>query len=119
MRNLLNSDRNAAATRAMRRLTVPHSMRPTPTRCSPLKRQWTPAPGIIGKPTSERPWGALADDRSVVRYGYYPHNIRSIVTSAQMAGDMDTAIREARRLHTALCCSHAPLRTRGGSCRAA
>lgn len=42
------------------------------------------------------------DDRSLVRYGYYPHNIHFIVTSAQMAGDMDTAIREARRLRTVL-----------------
>lgn len=43
-----------------------------------------------------------AGDRSLVRYGYYPHNIHFIVTSAQMAGDMGTAIREARRLRTVL-----------------
>lgn len=42
------------------------------------------------------------DDQSVVRYGYYPHNIHFIVTSAQMAGDMGTAIREAKRLRTVL-----------------
>ncbi|HEY1146531.1 MAG TPA: hypothetical protein VGE84_09355 [Allosphingosinicella sp.] len=42
------------------------------------------------------------DDQSLVRYGYYPHNIHFIVTSAQMAGDMGTAIREARRLRTVL-----------------
>ncbi|WP_211259209.1 tetratricopeptide repeat protein [Dyella japonica] len=42
------------------------------------------------------------DDHSLVRYGYYPHNIHFIVTSAQMTGDMDTAIREARRLRTVL-----------------
>lgn len=42
------------------------------------------------------------DDRSLVRYGYYPHNIHFIVMSAQMSGDMDTAIREARRLRTVL-----------------
>jgi len=42
------------------------------------------------------------DDHSLVRYGYYPHNIHFIVTSAQMAGDMATAIREARRLRTIL-----------------
>jgi len=41
-------------------------------------------------------------DHSLVRYGYYPHNIHFIVTSAQMAGDMDTAIREAQRLRTVL-----------------
>lgn len=43
-----------------------------------------------------------AGDRGLVRYGYYPHNVHFIVTSAQMAGDMDTAIREARRLRTLL-----------------
>mgnify|MGYP001589718738 CR=1 FL=1 len=43
-----------------------------------------------------------AGDHSLVRYGYYPHNVHFIVTSAQMAGDMDTAISEARRLRTIL-----------------
>lgn len=43
-----------------------------------------------------------AGDHSLVRYGYYPHNVHFIVTSAQMAGDMDTAIEEARRLRTIL-----------------
>ncbi|PAL25639.1 hypothetical protein [Sphingopyxis sp. GW247-27LB] len=43
-----------------------------------------------------------AGDQGLVRYGYYPHNIHFIVTSAQMAGDMGTAIREARRLRTVL-----------------
>lgn len=43
-----------------------------------------------------------AGDHGLVRYGYYPHNIHFIVTSAQMAGDMRTAIREAQRLRTVL-----------------
>lgn len=43
-----------------------------------------------------------AGDHSLVRYGYYPHNIHFIVASAQMAGDMGTVIREARRLRTVL-----------------
>jgi tetratricopeptide (TPR) repeat protein len=43
-----------------------------------------------------------AGDNGLVRYGYYPHNIHFIVTSAQMAGDMRTAVREARRLRTVL-----------------
>jgi len=43
-----------------------------------------------------------ADDHSLVRYGYYPHNVHFIVTSAQMAGDMNTVIREAQRLRTIL-----------------
>lgn len=42
------------------------------------------------------------DDASLVRYGYYPHNIHFIVASAQMAGDMDTALSEALRLRTVL-----------------
>ncbi len=42
------------------------------------------------------------DDQSLLRYGYYPHNIHFIVTSAQMAGDMTTAIEEARRLRMVL-----------------
>ncbi|WP_374657528.1 tetratricopeptide repeat protein [Phenylobacterium sp.] len=39
-----------------------------------------------------------AGDHGLVRYGYYPHNVHFIVTSAQMAGDMDAAIAEASRL---------------------
>ncbi len=41
-------------------------------------------------------------DTGLVRYGYYPHNIHFIVTSAQMAGDMKTALREAKRLRSVL-----------------
>nr|ART40366.1 K662 [uncultured bacterium] len=37
-------------------------------------------------------------DHSLMRYGYYPHNIHFIIMSAQMAGDMRTAVREAQRL---------------------
>ena len=37
-------------------------------------------------------------DRGLVRYGYYPHNVHFLVASAQMAGDMKTAITESRRL---------------------
>lgn len=43
-----------------------------------------------------------AGDHSLLRYGYYPHNVHFIVTSAQMVGDMRTAIAEARRLRTIL-----------------
>jgi tetratricopeptide (TPR) repeat protein len=39
-----------------------------------------------------------SNDKGFVRFGYYPHNVHFIVTSAQMAGDMPTAIRESRRL---------------------
>jgi len=37
-------------------------------------------------------------DKGFVRYGYYPHNVHFIVTSAQMGGDLPTAIREAKKL---------------------
>lgn len=43
-----------------------------------------------------------SNDQGLLRYGYYPHNIHFIVTSAQMAGDMKTAIAEAKRLRTVL-----------------
>lgn len=42
------------------------------------------------------------NDHSLLRYGYYPHNIHFVVAAAQMAGDMQTAIREAGRLRTIL-----------------
>lgn len=41
-----------------------------------------------------------SDDKGFVRYGYYPHNVHFIVTSAQMGGDLPTAIREAKKLAT-------------------
>ncbi|QIG79296.1 tetratricopeptide repeat protein [Stakelama tenebrarum] len=37
-------------------------------------------------------------DDGLYRYGYYPHNVHFLVTSAQMAGDLDTALRESARL---------------------
>jgi len=43
-------------------------------------------------------WIKETGDRGMVRYGYYPHNVHFIVTSAQMAGDGATAMREARKL---------------------
>ena len=39
-----------------------------------------------------------SNDKGFVRYGYYPHNVHFIVTSAQMGGDLPTAISEAKRL---------------------
>lgn len=38
----------------------------------------------------------------VYRYGYYPHNVHFIVTSAQMGGDKTTALDQARRLQSIL-----------------
>ena len=47
---------------------------------------------------ADEKWIAESGDKGLVRYGYYPHNVHFIVTSAQMAGDMPTAMREARKL---------------------
>ncbi|QAY78020.1 hypothetical protein [Sphingosinicella sp. BN140058] len=51
---------------------------------------------------ADEAWIRSSGDKGLVRYGYYPHNVHFIVTSAQMAGDMRTAIREARRLESLL-----------------
>ena len=51
---------------------------------------------------ADEAWIRDSGDKGLVRYGYYPHNIHFIVTSAQMAGEMPTAIREARKLETVL-----------------
>ncbi|MBX3476136.1 MAG: hypothetical protein KF910_00850 [Brevundimonas sp.] len=47
---------------------------------------------------ADEAWIRASDDRGLVRFGYYPHNVHFIVASAQMAGDMRTAIDEAARL---------------------
>jgi tetratricopeptide (TPR) repeat protein len=41
-----------------------------------------------------------SNDKGYIRYGYYPHNVHFVVTSAQMGGDLPTAIREANKLAT-------------------
>jgi tetratricopeptide (TPR) repeat protein len=51
---------------------------------------------------ADEAWITDSGDKGLVRYGYYPHNVHFIVTSAQMAGEMPTAIREARKLETLL-----------------
>lgn len=52
----------------------------------------------IAAARADEEWIRSSGDRGMVRYGYYPHNVHFIVTSAQMAGDMATAIREAGKL---------------------
>jgi tetratricopeptide (TPR) repeat protein len=47
---------------------------------------------------ADEAWIKASGDKGLVRYGYYPHNVHFIVTSAQMAGEMPTAMREAGRL---------------------
>ena len=51
---------------------------------------------------ADEAWIKDSGDKGLVRYGYYPHNVHFIVTSAQMAGEMPTAIREARKLERLL-----------------
>ena len=51
---------------------------------------------------ADEAWIKATGDKGMVRYGYYPHNVHFIVTSAQMAGDMATALREARKLDSVL-----------------
>jgi tetratricopeptide (TPR) repeat protein len=41
---------------------------------------------------------ALAGDDGIYRYGYYPHNVHFIVTSAQMMGDVGLVMSQASRL---------------------
>lgn len=45
---------------------------------------------------------ARTGEQGQYRYGYYPHNVHFIVTSAQMAGDGATALREGERLKSLL-----------------
>jgi tetratricopeptide (TPR) repeat protein len=47
---------------------------------------------------ADEAWIRSTGDKGLVRYGYYPHNVHFIVTSAQMSGEMPTAVREAQRL---------------------
>lgn len=47
---------------------------------------------------ADEAWIKASGDRGLVRYGYYPHNVHFIVTSAQMAGDKATAVRESAKL---------------------
>lgn len=56
----------------------------------------------IAAARADEAWIQETGDTGLVRYGYYPHNVHFIVTSAQMAGEMPTAIREARRLEALL-----------------
>ena len=52
----------------------------------------------IAAAKADEKWIKETGDKGMYRYGYYPHNVHFIVTSAQMAGDMATAVGEARKL---------------------
>jgi tetratricopeptide (TPR) repeat protein len=56
----------------------------------------------IAAARADEAWIRATNDRSLVRYGYHPHNVHFIVTSAMMAGDFATVAEEARRLRTLL-----------------
>lgn len=48
--------------------------------------------------TADEAYLAQAPAREIYTYGYYPHNVHSLLESARMAGDGKTAIAAARRL---------------------
>lgn len=56
----------------------------------------------IAAARADEAWIRSSGDTGLVRYGYYPHNVHFIVTSAQMAGDLGTALREAGKLNQIL-----------------
>ena len=45
---------------------------------------------------------SLVGDDALYRYGYYPHNVHFLLTSAQMVGDMRTVMAETKRLRAIL-----------------
>ncbi len=47
---------------------------------------------------SDEAYLARVPDDGMYRYGYYPHNVHFIVTSAQQAGDLGLAVAQARKL---------------------
>ena len=51
---------------------------------------------------ADEEWLAKSGDTGFYRYLYYPHNVHFIMTSAQMAGDPVTAIREAKRMRSVM-----------------
>lgn len=65
--------------------------------------RWTDSIRVnVDAARADEAWIRDSGDKGLVRYGYYPHNVHFIVTSAQMSGDMATAIREARKLDRVL-----------------
>ena len=51
---------------------------------------------------ADEKWLAASGDTGFYRYLYYPHNVHFIMTSAQMAGDPVTTIREAKRMRSVM-----------------
>ncbi|WP_017667453.1 hypothetical protein [Sandarakinorhabdus sp. AAP62] len=56
----------------------------------------------IAAARADEAWIAATGDNGMLRYGYYPHNVHFIVTSALMAGDMAMVMRESKRLASLL-----------------
>jgi tetratricopeptide (TPR) repeat protein len=51
---------------------------------------------------ADEAWLASTNDHGIYRYGYYPHNVHFIVTSAQMGGDKALALDQTARLRSIL-----------------
>ncbi|MEI6642506.1 MAG: hypothetical protein WCL10_10745 [Novosphingobium sp.] len=52
----------------------------------------------IAAAKSDEAYLARVPDDGLYRYGYYPHNVHFIVTSAQQAGDLNLAVAQARKM---------------------
>ncbi len=52
----------------------------------------------IAAAKSDEAYLTRVPDDGMYRYGYYPHNVHFIVTSAQQAGDLGLAVAQARKL---------------------
>lgn len=52
----------------------------------------------IAAAAADEAYLAEADDDPMVRFGYYPHNVHFLLTSAQMMGDVETVITQAAKL---------------------
>jgi tetratricopeptide (TPR) repeat protein len=51
---------------------------------------------------ADEAWLAVSDEAGAYRFGYYPHNVHFIVTSAQLGGDKATALDQSARLQRIL-----------------
>lgn len=47
---------------------------------------------------ADEAWFARSADSGIYRFGYYPHNVHFIVSSAQLGGAKDVALEQAERL---------------------
>jgi len=52
----------------------------------------------IAAAAADEAYLAEAGDDPMVRFGYYPHNVHFLLTSAQMMGDVETVVTQAAKL---------------------